>query len=246
MNIALVDDDAADRLRLEQLLKEYDTIHHLDLRIDSFSGGEALLENYTPFRYAVIFLDVYMDGISGVETAKGVRAVDDDTSLVFLTTSEAFRPDAFSLFATSYLIKPCERDELFRVLDHIFRLRTASGGRFSFSYDRREFSLAYGDIVSLETDGNYLAITDKSGQRYRTRMTFSAAMERLDSRFLVLIKGVAVNMDRIAQIQDGRCRMQDGRLLPLHVKQQADLREQWLNYKFTKIRESGAAMEGGT
>ena len=246
MNIALVDDDAADRLRLERLLKEYGTIHELELRLDNFSGGEALLEGYTPFRYAAIFLDVYMDGVSGIETAKAVRAVDDDTSLVFLTTSEAFRPDAFSLFATSYLIKPCARDELFRTLDHIFRLRTVSGGRFSFSYDRRGFSLAYGEIVSLETDGNYLAVADKSGQRYRTRMTFSAAMERLDNRFLVLMKGVAVNMDRIAQIQDGRCRMQDGTVFPLSVKRQAELREQWLNYKFTKIRESGASMEGGT
>ena len=246
MNIALVDDDAADRLRLEQLLKEYGTIHQLDMRPDSFSGGEALLKDYTPFRYAVIFLDIYMPGLSGIETTKGVRAVDDDTRIVFLTTSEAFRPDAFSLFATSYLIKPCGRDQVFRTLDHIFRLRTAEGGRFAFSYDRREFSLAYGDIVSLETDGNYLAIADKSGQRYRTRMTFSAAMERLDNRFLVLMKGIAVNMDRIAQIQDGRCRMQDGTVLPLHVKRQTELREQWLNYKFTKIRESGAATEDAT
>ena len=246
MNIALVDDDAADRLRLEQLLREYGTIHQLELRLDHFSGGEALLASYTPFRYAVIFLDIFMDGLSGIETAKGIRAVDDDSSIVFLTTSEAFRPDAFSLFATSYLIKPCSREEVFRTLDHIFRLRTAEGGRFAFSYDRREFSLAYGDIVSLETDGNYLAITDKAGQHYRTRMTFSAAMEHLDSRFLVLMKGVAVNMDRIAHIQDGRCRMQDGTVLPLHVKRQEELREQWLNYKFTKIREKAASMEDAT
>ena len=41
MNIALVDDDAGDRLRLEQLLKEYGTIHGLDLCIDQFSDAEA-------------------------------------------------------------------------------------------------------------------------------------------------------------------------------------------------------------
>ena len=54
-------------------------------------------------------------------------------------------------------------------------------------------------------------------------MTFSEAAERLDDRFLVLIKGVAVNMDRIAQIEDGHCRMQDGRHLPLNVKRQAQI-----------------------
>ena len=240
MNIAMVDDDELDQQDLELFLMEYGTIHQIEMHLDSFSAGAALLENYTPFHYAVIFLDIFMDGISGIETAKSIRAVDDNTSIVFLTTSESFRPEAFSLFASSYLIKPCGREELFRTLDHIFRLSTTGGGRFSFSYDRRKFSLAYRDIVSLETDGNYLVIADKAGQRYRTRMTFSEAMNHLDNRFLVLMKGVAVNMDRISQMQDGHCRLQDGTVLPLSVKRKDELREQWLNYKFTKIRENGA------
>lgn len=243
MNIALVDDDAADRLRLEQMLAEYGTLHQLDMNFARFSCGEDLLRDYAPFRYAVIFLDIFMDGISGIDTAKGIREADDSTSLVFLTTSEEYRPDAFSLFATSYLIKPCAKEQVFRTLDHIFRLRTSAEPCLSFSFDRQEFSLPFGDIVSLETDGNYLAITDQTGRIYRTRMTFSTAMERLDSRFLTLIKGVAVNMDRVAQILDGQCRMQNGALFPLQVKRQAELREQWLNYKFAKIREGSAGME---
>ena len=178
-----------------------------------------------------------------IDTAKGIRETDDSTSLVFLTTSEEYRPDAFSLFATSYLIKPCAKEQVFRTLDHIFRLRTSAEPCLSFSFDRQEFSLPFGDIVSLETDGNYLAITDQTGRIYRTRMTFSTAMERLDSRFLILIRGVTVNMDRVAQILDGQCRMQSGALFPLQVKRQAELREQWLNYKFAKIREDSAGME---
>lgn len=184
-----------------------------------------------------------MDGISGIETAKSIREVDDCTGIVFLTTSEAFRPDAFSLFAISYIIKPYAKEQVFAVLDHIFRLRTNSKKFFSFSFDRQDFSLPYEDIVSLITDGNYLSIMDRNGQSYRTRMTFSKAEERLDDRFLILIKGVAVNMDRIAQIEDGHCRMQDGRSLPLNVKRQAQLKEQWLNYKFAKIRQNAANME---
>ena len=114
MNIALVDDDAADRLGLEQMLAEYARIHQLDMSFARFSSGEDLLRGYVPFRYAVIFLDIFMDGVSGIDTAKSIREVDDSTSLVFLTTSEAFRPEAFSLFATSYLIKPCVKEQVFR------------------------------------------------------------------------------------------------------------------------------------
>ena len=243
MNIALVDDRETDRMHLERILQEYDSIHHIGIHCSHFVGGEALLKDYQPFRYAAVFLDIYMDGLSGIETAKRMREVDDGTGIVFLTTSEAFRPDAFTLFATSYIIKPCAKEQVFAVLDHIFRLRTNAKKFFSFSFDRQDFSLPYDDIVSLVTDGNYLTIMDQAGQSYRTRMTFSKAEERLDERFLILIKGVAVNMDRIAQIEDGHCRMQDGRCLPLNVKRQTQLREQWLNYKFAKIRQNAASME---
>lgn len=244
MNIALVDDHAGDRLRLEQMLKEYAMIHRLDLSVDHFSGGEAFLCGYEPFRYAVIFLDIYMGGATGIETARSIREVDDDAKLVFLTTSESHRADAFDLFAVSYLTKPCTQEQVFRTLDHILRLRTDPEKRFTFSYNRQGFSLPLGEIVSLETDGNYLTIIDCRGQAYRTRMTFSAAMEQLDPRFLELQKGIAVNMDRIAQIQDGRCRMQSGASFPLRVRSQKDLREKWLNYKFAKIREETADFGG--
>ena len=243
MNIALVDDQEKDRKHLERILQEYDSMHHIGLSYSHFISGEDLLRDYQPFRYTIVFLDIYMDGISGIETAKSIRQTDDYTGIVFLTTSEAFRPDAFSLFATSYIIKPCAKEQVFPVLDHIFRLRTDSKKIFTFSFDRQDFSLPYEDIVSLVTNGNYLSITDRNGRSYRTRMTFSKAAARLDDRFLVLIKGVAVNMDRIAQIEDGHCRMQDGRRLPLNVKRQAQLREQWLNYKFAKIRQDATSME---
>ena len=244
MFIALVDDNAGDRLHLEQLLREYGTIHGLDLSIDHFSGGEAFLRGYEPFRYAVVFLDIYMDGLSGIETARQLRKEDSDATLVFLTSSDSHRADAFDLFAVSYLSKPCAQEQVFRTLDHILRLRTDTEKRFSFSYNRQSFSLPLGDIISLETDGNYLVIADCQGQMHRTRMTFSAAMEQLDSRFMELQKGIAVNMDRIAQIQDGRCRMQCGTVFPLRVRSQKDLREKWLNYKFAKIREKTAVLGG--
>jgi len=241
MNIALVDDSAADRARLEQILKKYNSIHQLDMEFFRFSGGEAFLADYQPFRFAVTFLDIYMGGISGVETAERIRAADDDAILIFLTSSEEHRSDAFSLFASSYIIKPCTEEQVFRTMDHIFRIKTERERRFSFSFERKDYSLRYADIVSLETDGNYLSIADRFGNAYRTRMTFSAAEAQLDSRFLTLMKGIIVNMDHIAQISNDRCHMFNGAVFPLNIKNQKNLKQKWLNYKFAKIREETAA-----
>lgn len=246
MNIALIDDNPKDRNDLELILKEYDAIHHFDMNTDSFSDGRSFLEQYHPFQYTIIFLDIYMDGLDGIETARQIRSQDDEVFLVFLTSSNDHRPEAFPLFASSYLSKPCSQEEVFRTLDHLFRLRTQIEKRFSFSYNRKDYSLRYSDIVSLESDRNYLQIKDSKGNVYRTRMTFSSAEAKMDGRFLTLIKGIIVNMDYIAQICDNCCQMQDGTFFPISIKKQKVLQKTLLNYKFSKIRSESLSAGGQT
>ena len=179
-----------------------------------------------------------MGGLSGIETAEKLRAVDDDSILIFMTTSESHRSEAFSVFATAYLSKPVTDEKVFRNMDHILRLKTERENRFSFAFDRQEYSLRYSEICSVETDGNYLLIKDREGKTYRTRMTFTHAEQMLDSRFLILMKGIIVNMDYIEQIKETQCVMQGGSVFPLHVKNAKELQQKWLNYKFTVIREA--------
>ena len=236
MNIAIVDDNEIDRLRLERTLKQYAVMNQLDCQIDSFSSGEAFLRKFQPFQYVVVFLEIYLGGISGIETAEMIRETDEDTPLVFETTSEEHRPEAFSVFATAYLTKPCADEQVFRVMDHILRRKTETDQRLSFSYDRKEYSLRFADLVSIETDGNYIRIKNRDGESFRTRMTFLQAQTQLDSRFLILMKGILVNMDYIEQIHDTLCIMRSGDSFPLRVKTKRELKQTWQNYKFASIR----------
>ena len=246
MNIALVDDREADRVLLEQTLREYAAINGLELSVTHYSCGEALLSEYHPFKFSVLFLDIYMDGMTGIQTAERIRELDDDAILIFLTTSEAHMSEAFSVFASAYLQKPCQRDRVFRTLDHVLRRKTEAGGFFTFPCGRKTASLRFSDIVCLETEGNYLFVLDVRGVQYRTRMTFSTAERMLDNRFLTLMKGIVVNMDYILQISGSRCTLQSGRVLPLQVKKQRELQEKWLNYKFARIRSGSPAFGGDT
>jgi DNA-binding LytR/AlgR family response regulator len=244
MNIAIVDDCEKDRSLLAQMIRQYGIMNQLDLSMEHFPSGEALLLNYQPFRYTVIFLDIFMEGMSGIETAEKIRSTDEDTPLVFLTASNEHHPEAFSVFATAYLTKPVTEERLFRTLNHIMRLSTEPSERFSFTAERREYSLPYAEIVSIESDGNYLIITDRSGKTYRTRMTFSRLLQQVqDPRFLVLMKGILVNMEYIELMRDSVCVMRNGRYFPLLMRKAKELKQQWLNYRFASIRESTRAAE---
>ena len=82
MNIAIVDDSASDRRHLEQILQKYAAINQLDMNIEHFSGGEAFLNHYQPYQYTIIFLDIFMNGITGIKTAEIIRETDEDRDVV--------------------------------------------------------------------------------------------------------------------------------------------------------------------
>ncbi len=90
MNIAVVDDDAADLATAVNLLRQYaDTgCPQSDINIATFSSGENILEDFEADKYDLIILDIYMKGISGMETAKAIRKADAEVAVVFLTSSE--------------------------------------------------------------------------------------------------------------------------------------------------------------
>ena len=248
MNIALVDDIAAELDRMEGILDEYATSNGLQIDIERFASAEELLDVYRPYQYTVVFLDIYMEGVTGVEAARRIRQVDADTIIVFLTTSTEHMADAFQTHAYEYVIKPAKSERVFALMDDVLRRSsTAKGLRFQFTSEKRNYSLPFSEVESVQGSGNYLNITDAKGSTYRARMTFGAASKVLleDQRFLQLQRGVLVNMDLIAGIRSGACIMKSGASLPINVRKAKDIEQTWRNYMFSSIRNRARRLGEG-
>ena len=74
-------------------------------------------------------------------------------------------------------------------------------------------------------------------------MTFAEVESRMDGRFLVIVKGLMVNMDFIRQISSNQCVMRSGATFPLNSKNARKLREKWLNYKCASTRSAVSERE---
>lgn len=146
--------------------------------------------------------------------------MDSDTLLIFLTTSTEHMPDAFRCHAFDYIPKSAGSDHIFRVMDDILKKITVSVPRLTFSSDRKNYSIPYKDIVAIRTSDHYLEITEKNGNTYRPRMTFSSVSTQLasDSRFLQIIRGVLVNMDYIIHFKNGSCYLKGNIQLPINIR----------------------------
>ena len=118
MNIAIVDDRKTDSDRLVGFIDTYAEQHRLQWgAMDRFSSGEEFLGAFTAGKYDLIFLDIYMDGITGMETAKRIRRADHGCRIIFITTSPEFAVESYDVSASFYLLKPIEKNGVFAALD---------------------------------------------------------------------------------------------------------------------------------
>ena len=247
MHIAITDDRPDARAKLSETLNEYADLHGLHFDLHTYPGGEELLEALPSMKFSVIFLDVYMNGISGIETAAKIRETDEDVCLVFLTTSNEHQNEAIHWHVYDYLNKDKGPEAVFRVMDRLLRNRIRDAcPTLRFTAGKTDISLPYSDLVYLTADRNYLVIHSRQKKEYRTRMTLSSVWAGLeqDGRFLQVLRGVIVNMDYITDIADNTCCLQGDLRLPVSVRNRTRIEQIWTDYTFTRIRHESMA-EGG-
>ena len=106
MQIAIVDDRAEDREELSVCLENYMKKHQLDYTLTEFEDGENFLKAAAQVNFQLVFMDIYMENMDGIETARRLRQKNRLCKIVFLTITEDYARMGYSLSASYYLLKP--------------------------------------------------------------------------------------------------------------------------------------------
>lgn len=118
MRIAICDDDINCVNLIEEYIKE---CGNTDAECDAFPGGEELVRAYrdNAERYDVIFLDMEMIRLNGIETANHIRETDEHVIIVFITSHTEYMRESFQYAPFRFLVKPVDKDESFSVFGDI-------------------------------------------------------------------------------------------------------------------------------
>ena len=110
--IAICEDTDSDRDRLEESI----ALSGVDCACECFESGEAFLERFACGKYDLVFLDVFMGGISGAEVARRVREADPEVMMAFVTTSADFAMEGYRARVERYLLKPYRDEDVSEVV----------------------------------------------------------------------------------------------------------------------------------
>ena len=131
MQIGICDDSAEARLALRAALERALDRRQSEGGFLEFSSGEGLLrwmENHAG-ELDLVFLDIEMGEVDGMETARRLREADEGLLLVFVTGYTDYVFDGYSVGALGYLMKPPKPDQLDSVLDRAAEARLREGDK---------------------------------------------------------------------------------------------------------------------
>lgn len=152
IKIAVCDDDDGDLRRLKDCTSAAADKMDLTFRMDVFPSGEALLGRIRGGAiYHLVILDILMDTMDGIETAKGVRELLPEACIGFMTSSRDFAVEAFEADAIHYLIKPVDVKKVGELLER-YRVRSSMQPRtMDLETDRGRLTFPIQTVTRIES-----------------------------------------------------------------------------------------------
>ena len=105
VRIKILEDDPADRDTLIECLRKYEREQGQSFSITAYDNPSDFMDNYH-MDADLIFMDIELPGINGIETSHQLRAADPVVALVFITNMEQYAINGYEVDALDFVIKP--------------------------------------------------------------------------------------------------------------------------------------------
>lgn len=239
MRIAVTDDSPVDRKLITRRVEKYLIDAGIEYSIDEFSSAENLLESFKGGMYDIVFLDIYMNGMTGMDAAKIIFRDDPECRLIFLTSSEEYLRESYSVRAVYYLVKPID-DREFRLAMEFCGIKQEQRVKtLTLNLGGTEKTIDTSRIFYADVSGHTTQFHSKE-QTISVYGSFSKVTEPLmeDSRFLVCGRGILVNLENVSDISEDCFIMKNGTEVPISMRIKRDIAAAWEEYKFKKLGDA--------
>lgn len=220
----IVDDEYPARQELRYALSEFDNVEI----VGEAANAQEALALIKALDYQVIFLDISMPGMNGLELGTAIQELPRQPLVIFVTAYDEYAVQAFEVNAVDYLLKPVEHARLKKAIDKVVRItqetaaaETASTAEGAPANDSREARpaavqikidripaekqgktvlVAESDIIYAFTEQDYIYIKTYADKLF-TRFTLKELEARLNpSLFFRTHRCYLVNLHKVKEI----------------------------------------------
>ena len=161
LKIAICDDDEKDREYLQGIINEIVDNWNEKFDIKSFDSGEKLCESLNKENYNIIFLDIQMAGIDGVETLKRIKKMGIESYIVFISTYDKRLKELFADKVIDFVSKPAKSDQIEKNVKLVADMLSFKKV-FTYKKNGNPHAIYLSDILCFESKGHYILIHMKN------------------------------------------------------------------------------------
>ena len=240
INIAVVDDEGNIREQIKELICK-----HVSERtnVDTYSSGEELLAAQKA--YHIIFLDIQMNGMNGMETARMLTQdgnIQRESILIFITAIKEYVFEAFDVAAFHYLLKPLEErkfaDVFEKALAEVYKRKKQNAEQIFIKTRNRNLTLKENDVIYIESRGKKVEI-----YTVKEIIEIYASMNELETQlnknFYRCHRGYLVNIAFVAEYFKDRILLRNGEGVILSKEKYGEFVKVYMRY----LRDGGAIFE---
>ncbi len=164
MKIAICDDDITMVENIETLIYENDNVLNTD--VFKFLDGDELYESINNGTlYDLIYLDIEMSRLGGVEVARKIREIDKSVKIIFVTAYSEFAISTYEVSAFRYMLKPVDKIKFKEYYNLVKDAVESEQLYFSFKFGRENFRIDIRDIICFESEKRVTNIRTKDGDK---------------------------------------------------------------------------------
>ena len=232
--IAICDDLPEEREKLVSLLEH----SSIPAAYSQFESSEELLEAFRPGKFDLLLMDIYMNGMTGVEAVQKIREMDEAIPIAFTTTSTEHTLESYRLSVLKYLEKPVRQKDINDLL-HLVKVQRDSVPRLTVRQGGETQRPPLSELFYLEQKAHHVFLYRRDGGTLQLYGKLSDLLPQLEGQpFFCPHKSYCVNLAFVRGInEEYQCyEMADGKKVPISRSNRARARRAWEDYLFARTR----------
>ena len=180
----------------------------------TFNSGEELLKNY-PKNIDIFLIDIQLNEINGMDTARKIRETDNKAEIIFITSLIEYALEGYEVRAYRYLIKPVKYDDLKTHILNCIKEIDIKNKHIIIKKQGNRIKLDISEITYIEVQKENITIHTLN-QIYETKGTMNNIEKEINcSRFYRCHKSFLVNLEHIKSIKQYIAVLENGEEVPI-------------------------------
>lgn len=230
INIAVCEDEKETQLLIVDYLENILENISIEYEIQKYLSGEELLESNLK-DIDILLLDIKMEKLNGMDTARKIRAVDNEMEIIFITSLIDYVQEGYEVRAYRYLLKPIELEELKKhVLTCIKDIEINRDSYITIKNKSNTYKIYLNEIKYIEVQKKDMLI-HTINKNFDIRYSLSKIEKELNLyKFIRCHKSFIVNLNYVENIKHNIAILESGEEVPISRYRCKEVKEKFLKF----------------